>query len=64
MKNFDFITNDDENVLAEEYAKRIEFIMSLEPSELVERLEQIYDATDVILEVKYSRILDNVGRFL
>ena len=50
MKNFDFISNDDENVIAEEFARRIEFIMSLEPTELVERLEQIYDSTDVILE--------------
>jgi len=50
MKNFDFISNDDENVLAEEFSRRVEFIMSLEPSEIVARLEQVYDSTDVILE--------------
>ena len=39
------------------------YINDISPTAPSEELQGFY-ATDVILEVKYSRILDNVGRFL
>ena len=52
MKNFNLINgpDDSEEFLAEAYAKRIEFIHSLNPQELVERLQSIHDSTDVLIE--------------
>lgn len=52
MKNFNLINgqDDSEEFLAETYAKRIEFIHSLNPSELVERIQSIHDSTDVLVE--------------
>lgn len=52
MKNFNLINgpDDSEEFLAEAYAKRIEFIHSLNPQELVERLQSIHDSTDVVVE--------------
>ncbi len=52
MKNFNLINgpDDSEEFLAEAYAKRIEFIHSLNPLELVERLQSIHDSTDVVVE--------------
>ncbi len=52
MKNFNLINgpDDSEEFLAETYAKRIEFIHSLNPLELVERLQSIHDSTDVVVE--------------
>ena len=52
MKNFNLINgpDDSEEYLAEAYAKRIEFIHSLNPQELVERLQSIHDSTDVVVE--------------
>ena len=52
MKNFNLINgpDDSEEFLAETYAKRIEFIHSLNPQELVERLQSIHDSTDVVVE--------------
>ncbi len=52
MKNFNLINgpDDSEEFLAETYAKRIEFIHSLNPQELIERLQSIHDSTDVVVE--------------
>ncbi len=52
MKNFNLINgpDDSEEFLAEAYAKRIEFIHSLNPQELIERLQSIHDSTDVVVE--------------
>ena len=52
MKNFNLINgaDDSDEFLAETYAKRIEFIHSLNAQELVERLQNIHDSTDVLIE--------------
>jgi hypothetical protein len=52
MKNFNLIngSDDSEEFLAETYAKRTEFIHSLNAQELVERLQHIHDSTDVLVE--------------
>lgn len=52
MKNFNLIngSDDSEEFLAETYAKRIEFIHSLNAQELVERLQTVHDSTDVLIE--------------
>lgn len=52
MKNFNLINgqDDSEEFLAETHAKRIEFIHSLNAQELVDRLQNIHDSTDVLIE--------------
>jgi 3-dehydroquinate dehydratase len=52
MKSFNLINgqDDSEEFLAETHAKRIEFIHSLNAQELVDRLQNIHDSTDVLIE--------------
>jgi hypothetical protein len=52
MKNFNLINgqDDSEEFLAETHAKRIEFIHSLNAQELVDRMQNIHDSTDVLIE--------------
>jgi 3-dehydroquinate dehydratase len=52
MKNFNLINgqDDSEEFLAETHAKRIEFIHSLNAQELVDRMQNNHDSTDVLIE--------------
>ena len=60
MKPFDLISNDnDENDVISAFEKRLELILSLDAQELVERIENEYDSSDILIE-GYS-LTDNLS---
>jgi hypothetical protein len=60
MKPFDLISNDnDENAVVDLFEKRLELVLSLDAKELVERIENVYDSSDVLIE-GYS-LTDNLS---
>jgi hypothetical protein len=60
MKPFDLISNDnDDNDVINAFEKRLELVLSLSAQELVERIENTYDSSDVLIE-GYS-LTDNLS---